>query len=109
MLWSIYPIMKGNTGILLVFHLPSGTPRSIHNKFMKKFYGENTSSWKGRYHYRRRGLLDKIPHIKLYTGVIIVHQKNVPMILQFLRQYSTIIHKRKVMLIKDDMVILFKE
>ena len=100
--------MKERFGIILVFYLPPNTPRSTHNRFMKKFYGENTSSWKGRYHYRRKGLLDKISHIKFYTGVIIVRQKDVSRILQFLRQYSAITHKRKVLLIKNDVKILSK-
>jgi len=98
--------MKEAIGTLLVFHLLPGTPRSIHNRYMKKLYGEETSSWKGKYHYHRKGLLDEIPHQKLYTGVIIVQSKNAHRVLTFLGQYFAIIHVRKVKLTKDDCRVL---
>jgi hypothetical protein len=47
-----------------------------HRRFRKRIYGEETSAQGGRYRYRRRGLLDEIPHALPYTGVVIVRPED---------------------------------
>lgn len=89
-------------GILVVFYLPPRTSGNIHKQFRKKIYGEETSSWKGRYHYHRQGILDTIRHIYLYKGVVIVMPEDAEILLESLKRYNAIIHIRKVELTSND-------
>ena len=76
--------------------------------FAKKFYGQETSSNKGRYKYRRKGFLDDIPHIKLIRGVIIVFKKDANKVIKFLKSYDTDIYIRNLELTPEDFRILQK-
>lgn len=95
-------------GDILVFRFPKKTNQKSLNQFCKKFYGQNTSSGGGKYHYRRKGLLDVIPHIKLIRGVIIVSKENTDKVVQFLREYNAEFYVRDVILLPGDEVILNK-
>jgi len=93
-------------GMLIVFTLPPGTSSTMHKKLAKKLFGEMTSSWGGKYCYRRKGFLDEIPYVKLYTGVIIVRCEDVSKIIDFLDEFDATIHKRKVILNPSDKGVL---
>jgi hypothetical protein len=88
--------------ILVVFHLPVKTPSSVHKEFRRRLYGEQTSSWKGKYHYRRKGLLDKIRHVLVYWGVLIIRQEDLDAVLALLNEYAAIVYVRTVLTTKDD-------
>ncbi len=94
------------TGKILVFHFPKKTNQRSLNQFCKKFYGQNTSSHGGKYRYRRKGLLDTIPHIKLIGGVLIVSTENANKIIQFLKDYGAELFVRDVILLPEDEIIL---
>jgi hypothetical protein len=94
-------------GTLLVFTLPAGTTLDVHRRFRKRIYGEETSSWGGRYRYRRKGLLDEIPHVKLYTGVVILRKEDVRRVVKAVRENGGGCIRRKVRLIRDDRRILY--
>ena len=89
-------------GTLIVFYLPPKTSKNIHNQFRKKIYGEDTSSWKGRYHYHREGILDTILHVKFYKGVVIVLPEDEPIFSKKLKEFNAIIHVRKIELTLED-------
>ena len=89
-------------GILVVFYLPDGSTIDMHRRFRKRIYGEETSSWGGRYHYRRKGLLDEISHVYLYTGVVIVRKNEEKRLYQTLKEHGAIIQKRRVILMQSD-------
>ena len=93
-------------GTIILFHFPDKTEQGVINKFMQKFYGQDSSSWKGRYRYHRHGFLEDIPHRKLLRGVIILRKDNVDRVLEFLRYYSLILHVREIRLTKADEKIL---
>lgn len=101
----------GNTphvdGTILVFTLPAGTPIDVHRRFRKRIYGEETSSFGGRYRYRRKGLLDEIPHIKLYTGVVILRREDVRRVVAVVRENGGGCIQREVRLIRGDMRVLY--
>lgn len=97
--------MKGK---ILVFRFPKKTNQKSLNQFCKKFYGQNTSSGGGKYHYRRKGLLDNIPFIKLIGGVIIVSNENADKLIQFLKDYDAEFFVRDVILLPEDEDILCK-
>ncbi|MGC9074069.1 MAG: hypothetical protein ACP5H0_07945 [Caldisericum sp.] len=89
-------------GIIIVFRLPKGSKINQINQFCKKFYGQDTSSWKGKYHYHRRGLLDDIPHKKLIRGVIIIEEKYLEPVKKFLEEYNATVFIRKIILTAED-------
>jgi len=93
-------------GTIVIFHLPPKTPANVHKRFRKKVYGEATSSWGGRYHYRRQGILDTIRHVKLYKGVVILLPEDVEMFVEFVKGYDAVIHVRRVELIIEDQQLL---
>ena len=97
--------MKGE---IIVFRLPPKTNNTDISKFCQQFYGQNTSSHKGKYQYRRKGLLDTIPHIKLIRGVLITLETYVDQIINFLEGYTAEFVTRKIELAPDDEEILSK-
>ena len=72
------------------------------SKFCQKFYGQNTSSWGGKYKYRRKGLLDEIPYHKLLRGVIIIRTEDLERVVIFLEEYSAEINVRTIDLTPED-------
>lgn len=96
----------GTRGYIIVFRLPPKKKNVELSKFCQRLYGQDTSSWKGKYHYRRRGLLDEIPHRKLLRGVIIIESKNLEKVVDFLERYDATVHFREIKLSKEDREIL---
>jgi hypothetical protein len=95
-------------GNVIVFRFKEKTEQKSINQFCKKFYGQNTSSHGGKYQYRRHGLLDNIPHIKLIGGVIIIKKDFAEIVIDFLKEYSTEFYIRDVILLHEDEVVLGK-
>jgi hypothetical protein len=95
-------------GNLIVFRFKEKTEQKSINQFCKKFYGQNTSSHGGKYRYRRHGLLENIPHIKLMGGVIIVKKDSTKKLIDFLRVYEAEFYVRDVILLHEDEIALSK-
>jgi len=95
-------------GKIIVFRFSKKTNQKSLNQFCKKFYGQETSSHGGKYHYRRKGLLDNIPYIKIIGGVIIVSYENADKLIQFLKEYDAEFFVREVILLPEDEDILCK-
>ena len=93
-------------GTMILFHFPEKTNQKVINTFMQKFYGQDSSSWKGRYRYHRHGFLEDMPHRKLLRGVIILRKEDVNGVLEFLGHYSIVLHVREIRLTKGDEKIL---
>lgn len=75
------------------------------NQFCKKFYGQVTST-RGK-KYRRIGLLDGIPHIKLARGVVIVLKKDADEVIKFIQRFGRVdFHTRDVVLAPQDRKVL---
>ena len=89
-------------GYIIVFKLPPKRKNVEISKFCQKFYGQDTSSWGGKYRYHRHGLLDDIPHRKLSRGVVLIYGDDLERVLGFLEKYDAHIHVREVKLIEDD-------
>ena len=71
------------------------------NQFCKKFYGQDTST-KGK-RYRRVGLLDEIPHVKLARGVVIVSKKDAKEVVKFIENFGGVeFYTRDVILTSDN-------
>jgi len=89
-------------GALLVFFLPPRSPLGAHRRFRRAVYGEQTSSWSGRYRYRRRGLLDDLPHVLLYTGVVIVRDEDAGRLRRAIERNGGTVFRRTVKLAPAD-------
>lgn len=59
---------------LVVFHLPEGSAPADHRRFRRAVYGEESTSWQGKYRHHRAGFLDGVPHVRLYWGVVLVRE-----------------------------------
>ncbi len=55
-------------GTMILFQLPERTDHNTVNKFIQKFYGQDSTSGKGKYRYHRHGFLEDVPHRKLLRG-----------------------------------------
>ena len=89
-------------GVLLVFHLPEGSPPVKHRSFRRQVYGEETSSWGGKYRYHRKGILDEIPHVRLYWGILIVREADGGRLARRLRDQGAVVATRRVLLTRGD-------
>lgn len=74
--------------VILVLWFPPKTPQPVQNRFSQKFYGQDVSTWSGRYEYRRRGLLDDLPHRKLRRGVVILRERDLVAVEKFLGSWD---------------------
>lgn len=95
-------LLHAMNGYIIVFKLPPKKKNVELSKFCQKFYGQDTSSWGGKYRYHRHGLLDDIPYRKLSQGVILINKDDLKTILTFLEKYDAEIHTREVKLIEED-------
>ena len=93
-------------GTMILFQFVEKTEHNTVNKFMQKFYGQDSTSWKGKYSHHRQGFLENIPHRKLLRGVIILRSEDMPQVLDFLGKYPLTLHVREVKLTGDDEKIL---
>jgi hypothetical protein len=88
-------------GDIIAFTLPKRDRKAV-NQFCKKFYGQETSCQNGKYRYRRKGLLDHVPHRKLIRGVIIFPLEHVKEVVDFLEGFEAEYHIREVKLTSED-------
>ncbi|MHB1435461.1 MAG: hypothetical protein ACYCPN_05755 [Thermoplasmata archaeon] len=92
--------------VIIVFQLPSGSPRPVVNRFVQKFYGQETTKNGGRSHYRKVGLLDGIPHRKLRSGVVIVAARDEKAVREFLEAWKVPLEVRVIRPTPSDMEAL---
>ena len=89
-------------GTMILFQFPEKTEHGVINKFMQRFYGQDSSSWNGKYKFHRHGFMEDIPHRKLQRGVIILRKGDRERVLDFLGEYSLTLHVREMKLTPDD-------
>jgi len=87
----------------------AGTSPTFINRFVQKFYGQDTTNHKGKYKFHRHGLMEDIPHIKLIRGVIIIRGSDLEKVLNFLNEYNAEVYTRDITLIPEDEKALNKE
>lgn len=92
--------------LLVVFHLPKSSPTSLHQRFHRELYGRETSSWGGRYQYRLRGLLNEMPHVLLYRGVVLIREEHLRMLELFLKSYKAEYVWREAVPTEEDLEVL---
>ena len=92
-------------GTLIAFRLAS-YDKDQASELVKRLYGQRTSSHGGKYVYRRKGLLDEIPHVRLVRGVVIVRTADTKRVVEFLTNLGAEVQVRTVELTKEDRDIL---
>lgn len=86
-------------GTLFAFRLKDQST-TVTSRLVKKLYGQETSA--GGHHYRRKGLLDDIPHRRLIRGVLVLREEDGPRVRRLLRELGCQIHERRVELTSAD-------
>jgi hypothetical protein len=87
-------------GKLIAFRVYKYAGQKGANQLCKTLYGQDTSTRGKR--YRRKGLLDGIPHRKLIRGVIVLSTRDVNKVIKFLREFNAEVHVRYVVLTPSD-------
>jgi len=77
--------------------------RDRASELVKRPVGQAASSHGGRYAYRRKGLLDEIPHMRLIRGVVIVRTEDAERVVALLEALGAEVHSRVVGLTGDDL------
>ena len=93
-------------GKLFAFRILKKTDPTTATRFCRALYGYVDKSNKGEYEYERPGFLDKIPHVKLIRGVIIVREVDARRLVRFLRSYGAEYYVREVVLSRSDTRVL---
>lgn len=93
-------------GLMIAYRLKPPHNPNTASGLVKMLYGQNTSSHKGRYKYRRKGLLDTIPSHRLIRGVIVIRKEDKNKVLSLLNKFEIDIHIREVILTPEDIKAL---
>ncbi len=72
-------------GILIVYRTRWTTPTQA-NRFCQKIFGQATSAQ--GYRYRRKGVLDSIPHWRPARNVIVVHAGDEKKVVKALKEWT---------------------
>lgn len=91
-----------NKGKIIAFRVQSKTTQAKLNKFCRKFYGYTDKSCHGKYTYKRKGLLDDIPHINPIRSLLIVKDEDCDKVVLFLEKYNADVFVRTVILEETD-------
>jgi len=54
----------------------------------RALHGYKDRSNNGRYLYARKGLLDKIPHLQLQKGVLLIREEDTQLVVKLLQKYG---------------------
>ena len=83
---------NGKKAVLISFSTHSEKFKSNYerNKFFRGLYGWNQiiKKKKCKYEYRREGLLDEIPHIKVDNSVFIVAMKEMERLMKYMKEWE---------------------
>lgn len=96
-------------GVLIAFRVYKNTDAATTNRFCQKFYGQDTTSHRGKYRFHKRGLLEDIPHVRLIRSAVIVLEKDLKTVLKFLKEFNAEVHVREVVLTQADKKVLRKK
>lgn len=94
--------------VVLIFHLSPGLPPREATKLSQRLYGRTVSTWSGRYHYRRPGVLEGVPHRRLGPGELILWKKDEAKVRALLGQVGAQIEVRTITPLEEDLRALRK-
>ena len=89
--------------VLLLFQLPERSPARAATKLSQRLYGRTVSTWSGKYHYPRPGLLTQIPHRRVGRGALVLWRRDVGAVLALLGQVGAKVEVREVTHLDEDL------
>ncbi len=87
-------------GIIIIYRA-EGKKSSV--QLSRALHGYKDYSNKGKYFYKREGLLGKIPYIQLIRGVFIVRKEDAEEFISLLERYKILYYLREVILTPQDL------
>ncbi len=93
------------TAILVHVWIPytrKGMGRKDQSRIYRLLYGYNSSSKYGKYHYRRKGLLDTMPSIRYEDGNFLIPEEGKGKVMEFLEKNNASYRMWKVIPEEDD-------
>ena len=90
-----------STGWLIAYATKSGLSSTDRSLLQQRLHTHINYSQFGKYSYRRKGLLDEIPHILLIRGAFIIRDEDYRRVCKVLKGYA-VIHARRIILTKKD-------
>jgi len=87
-------------GTLIAYRLPAGSTNAAYGRLVKRLYGQETSA--GGYRYRRRGLLDDLPHRRVIRGVIVLREGDATAVVRLLRELQAEAYVWRISLTRED-------
>ena len=98
--------MINKRAVLITFTVKTSKFDSMseRNKFYKELYGwkQIVKKQEKRYVYRRDGLLDEIPHVKVDQSIFIIMKKHMERMIKFLEEWEDKIKWDKFDVLLDD-------
>ena len=76
--------------------------RDTTSELVKCLCGQRMSSHGWKYVYRRKGLLDEIPHVRRMRGAVIVRTEDAGRVVVLLEEIGAEGHRRKVERTRED-------
>lgn len=93
--------MKKEIGSVVFYKLREKLTPKERARFHRELSGYLNKSFYGHFHYQRKGLLSKIPHLSPVRAAIITRKKYVPILLKFLTPSASVL-KWDIILSKED-------
>ena len=93
------------SGTIIAFRNKPKTPNKDLKRFCNRLYGYKDHSQKGKFLYKRKGLLGEIPHILInpIRSVVIIKKKDAEQLLSFLKEFDVEIYAKDIILEKEDL------
>ena len=102
-------IRKSGAGVIITFDTLAERFDSDYerNKFFRELHGWNQVVPSGgkRYEYRRRGLLDDVPHIRVANSAFIVAIENMKRMEAFFNEWHDKVHCEMMKIVMEDKMI----
>jgi len=94
-------VMKKEIGSIIFYKLKEKLVPKERARFHRQLSGYLDKSFYGHFHYRRKGLLSKIPHLSPVRAAIITRKKYLPILLKYLTRYAKVL-KWDIILSEED-------
>jgi len=93
--------MKKEIGSVVFYKLRQKLTPKERARFHRELSGYLNKSFYGHFHYQRKGLLSKIPHLSPVRAAIITRKKYLPTLLKFLTPCAKVL-KWDIILSEED-------
>jgi len=89
-------------GRIIIFRPDRGMTGAERSRFFREFYGYVDRSHYGKYRYKRKGLLDEVPHLSPARSVVIMMSVDAEKVISFLKSRDAEVFDRAIELEDED-------